>query len=205
MLLWTLALFLVTEPIMGQVIEPLLYGHSTGLSAVAVVVSAAFRTLLWGPIGLLLSTPLTVCLVVLGRHVERLEFLDVMLGDRPALTPEESFYQRVLAGDPVEVAEQAETFLRTNSLTAYYDEVALKGLTLAQLDASRSALDAERRLRIKEKVDEVVEDLSDHDDAPLAAVAEGSETAPSPSPLRPAESARPWWSDARIGCATAPG
>ena len=108
MLFWTLGLFIVVESIMGQVVEPLLYGHSTGLSAVAVVVSAAFWTWLWGPIGLLLSTPLTVCLVVLGRHVEHLQFLEVLLGDQPALTPEESFYQRMLAGDSDEAAYQAE-------------------------------------------------------------------------------------------------
>jgi predicted PurR-regulated permease PerM len=100
MLLWTLALFLVVEPIVGHVIEPMVYGHSTGLSPVAVVASATFWTALWGPIGLVLATPLTVCLVVLGRHVERLEFLDVMFGDRPALSPPEIFYQRMLVIRP---------------------------------------------------------------------------------------------------------
>jgi predicted PurR-regulated permease PerM len=182
MLFETLALFLVTEPIMGQAVEPLLYGHSTGLSAVAVVVSAAFWTLLWGPIGLLLSTPLTVCLVVLGRHVERLQFLDVMLGDRPALAPEESFYQRILAGDPVEVAEQAEEFLKTGSLSAFYDEVALRGLALAQLDASRSALDEERQRRVKETIDEVIDDLADHEDVAPPADKDGE---PEPLPTLP--------------------
>ncbi len=87
MALMTLALFLISEPLMGHVIEPLVYGQSTGLSPFAVVISAIFWTWLWGPIGLLIATPLTLCLVVLGRHVERLEFLDVLLGDRPALTP----------------------------------------------------------------------------------------------------------------------
>ena len=137
MLLWTIALFLVVEPIVGHVIEPMVYGHSTGLSPVAVVASATFWTALWGPIGLVLATPLTVCLVVLGRHVERLEFLDVMFGDRPALTPPEIFYQRMLAGDPTEAAEKAEEFLKERSLSSYYDEVALKGLQLAQVDAER--------------------------------------------------------------------
>ena len=108
MLLWTLALFLIVEPIVGHVIEPMVYGHSTGLSPVAVVASATFWTALWGPIGLVLAPPLTVCLVVLGRHVERLEFLDVMFGDRPALSPPEIFYQRMLAGDPTEASEEAE-------------------------------------------------------------------------------------------------
>jgi len=163
-LLWTIALFLVVEPIVGHVIEPMVYGHSTGLSPVAVVASATFWTALWGPIGLVLATPLTVCLVVLGRHVERLEFLDVMFGDRPALTPPEIFYQRMLAGDPTEAAEKAEEFLKERSLSSYYDEVALKGLQLAQVDAERGALDDERLTKIRDAVDEFTNNLSDQDD-----------------------------------------
>ena len=164
MLLWTIALFLVVEPIVGHVIEPMVYGHSTGLSPVAVVASATFWTALWGPIGLVLATPLTVCLVVLGRHVERLEFLDVMFGDRPALTPPEIFYQRMLAGDPTEAAEKAEEFLKERSLSSYYDEVALKGLQLAQVDAERGALDDERLTKIRDAVVEFTNNLSDQDD-----------------------------------------
>jgi predicted PurR-regulated permease PerM len=166
MLLWTLALFLAVEPIVGHVIEPMVYGHSTGLSPVAVVASATFWTALWGPIGLVLATPLTVCLVVLGRHVERLEFLDIMFGDRPALSPPEMFYQRMLAGDPTEAAEKAEEFLKERSLSSYYDEVALKGLQLAQTDAERGALDHERLTRIRDAVSEFANDLSDQDDRP---------------------------------------
>jgi AI-2E family transporter len=122
----TVALFVVVEPVVGHVIEPMVYGHSTGLSPVAVVASATFWTALWGPIGLVLATPLTVCLVVLGRHVESLEFLDIMFGDRPALSPPEIFYQRMLAGDPTEASEKAEEFLKERSLSSYYDEIALK-------------------------------------------------------------------------------
>src|ERR1700720_2715474 len=170
MLLWTLALFLVVEPIVGHVIEPMVYGHSTGLSPVAVVASATFWTALWGPIGLVLATPLTVCLVVLGRHVEHLEFLDVMFGDRPALSPPEIFYQRMLAGDPTEAAEKAEQFLKERSLTSYYDEVALKGLQLAQADAERGALDPARLTKIRAAVSEFASDLSDQDDRPPAKV-----------------------------------
>src|SRR6195256_2756247 len=168
MLLWTLALFLVVEPIVGHVIEPMVYGHSTGLSPVAVVASATFWTALWGPIGLVLATPLTVCLVVLGRHVERLEFLDVLFGDRPALSPPEIFYQRMLAGDPTEASEKAEEFLMERSLSSYYDEVALKGLQLAQADAERGALDHERLAKIRDAVSEFVSDVSDQDDRPPA-------------------------------------
>ena len=151
---------------MGHVIEPMVYGRSTGLSPVAVVASATFWTALWGPIGLVLATPLTVCLVVLGRHVERLEFLDVMFGDRPALSPPEIFYQRMLAGDPTEAAEKAEEFLKERSLASYYDEVALKGLQLAQADAERGVLDQERLAKIRDAVSEFVSDLSDQDDRP---------------------------------------
>src|SRR5215210_8490451 len=166
MLLWTLALFLVVEPLVGHVVEPMVYGHSTGLSPVAVVASATFWTALWGPIGLVLATPLTVCLVVLGRHVERLEFLDVMFGDRPPLSPPEIFYQRMLAGDPTEAAEKAEEFLKERSLSSYYDEVALKGLQLAQADAERGALNPERLTKIRDAVAEFANDLSDEDDRP---------------------------------------
>ena len=170
MLLWTLALFLVVEPIVGHVIEPMVYGHSTGLSPVAVVASATFWTALWGPIGLVLATPLTVCLVVLGRHVERLEFLDVMFGDRPALSPPEIFYQRMLAGDPTEASDKAEEFLKERSLTSYYDEVALRGLQLAQADAARGALDHERLTTIRDAVIEFANNISDQDDRPLPKV-----------------------------------
>jgi len=168
MLLWTLALFFVVEPLVGHVVEPMVYGHSTGLSPVAVVASATFWTALWGPIGLVLATPLTVCLVVLGRHVERLEFLDVMFGDRPALSPPEIFYQRMLAGDPTEAAEKAEEFLKERSLASYYDEVALRGLQLAQADAERGALDRERLTKIRDAVNEFASDLSDQEDRPPA-------------------------------------
>jgi predicted PurR-regulated permease PerM len=166
MLLWTLALFLVVEPIVGHVIEPMVCGHSTGLSPVAVVASATFWTALWGPIGLVLATPLTVCLVVLGRHVERLEFLDVMFGDRPALSPPEIFYQRMLAGDPTEASDKAEEFLKERSLTSCYDEVALKGLQLAQADAERGALNQERLTKIRDAVSEFTNNISEQDDRP---------------------------------------
>ena len=162
--IWTAALFLVTEPVMGQVVEPMVYGHSTGLSPVSVVISAIFWSWLWGPIGLILSTPLTLCLVVLGRHVQRLEFLDVLLGDRPALTPVESFYQRMLAGDPDEALDQAELLLKERSLSSYYDEVALKGLQLAANDASRGVVPPEQIERVKNAIRGLVADLASHED-----------------------------------------
>ena len=181
MLAWTLLLFGVVEPITGQVVEPLVYGHSTGLSAVAIVVAAAFWTWLWGPVGLLLSTPLTLCLVVLGRHVDRLEFLDIILGDQPVATPEENFYQRMLADDAAEAAQQAERFLKEKSLSTYYDEVAIRGLALAQLDVNRGLLDHERRLQVKDAVLEVIDNLSDY--AKQKATGGEAETAGDPEEL----------------------
>ncbi|HEV2604492.1 MAG TPA: AI-2E family transporter [Microvirga sp.] len=164
MALLTLALFLITEPLMGHVVEPLVYGQSTGLSPFAVVMSAIFWTWLWGPIGLLLATPLTLCLVVLGRHVERLEFLDVLLGDRPALTPAENLYQRMLAGDPDEALDYAEQLLKERSLTSYYDDVVLAGLQLAANDASRGVLSGGQLERLKDAIQALVSDLGSHDD-----------------------------------------
>ncbi len=192
MLLWTIALFIVVEPIVGHVIEPMVYGQSTGLSPIAVVASATFWTALWGPIGLVLATPLTVCLVVLGRHVERLEFLDIMLGDRPALSPPEIFYQRMLAGDPTEASEKAEEFLKERSLSSYYDEVALKGLQLAHADAERGALNTERLTKIRDAVGEFASNLSEQEDRvpPLAnatADAEASSAVESVAPDAPYE------------------
>jgi predicted PurR-regulated permease PerM len=164
MVLWTAALFLIVEPIVGHVVEPLLYGHGAGLSPVSVIASATFWTWLWGPIGLVLATPLTICLVVLGRHVDRLKFLDIMFGDQPALTPPELVYQRMLAGDPVEAAEQAQTFLKERPLVAYYEEVLIGGLKLAHADAKRGLLDDERLQRIRDASAEIVDDLSAHED-----------------------------------------
>lgn len=159
------ALFLVTEPIMGYAVEPLVYGHSTGLSPLAVIVAAIFWTWLWGPIGLLLATPMTLCAVVLGRHVKQLEFIDVLFGDRPALTPVESFYQRMLAGDADEAHDQAEQLLRDLSLSTYYDEVVVPGLRLALADRRRGAITHECLGAVIEQATELVEALAADDTA----------------------------------------
>ena len=164
MAIWSLALFVSVEVLVGQVVEPLLYGHSTGLSPFSVVVAAIFWSWIWGPIGLILSTPLTLCLLVLGRHVRRLEFLDVLLGDQPALTPIENFYQRALAGDPDEALAQAESLLRERSLCAYYDEVALKGLQLAANDVQRGSVTAAQLARIESTTNDLAEGLDSFPD-----------------------------------------
>ena len=170
MLLWTAALFAALELLAGQVIEPLVYGHSSGLSPVAIIVSASFWTWLWGPIGLVLATPLTICLVVVGRHVDRLRFLEVMLGDQPPLTPAQLVYQRMLAGDPMEASEQARNYLKDASLEDYYDTILLGGLRLAEADAQLGRLDDERTDRILSTVKEMVDDLETHEDQAISVV-----------------------------------
>jgi predicted PurR-regulated permease PerM len=165
LVLATAALFLVSEPLAGHVIEPVLYGHHTGLSPVAVVVATLFWTMLWGPIGLLLATPLTVCLVVLGKHIEALQFVEVLLGDEPALEPQERFYHRLLAGDATEVADQAEEVLKEQTLSNYYDSVPMQALALAHIDAAQGKLDRDKQLAIRDTIEEIVEDLDDHADS----------------------------------------
>ena len=164
MLILTAALFVVLELLAGQVLEPLIFGHSSGLSPVAIILSASFWTWLWGPVGLVLATPLTICLVVLGRHVDRLKFLDVMLGDRPPLTPPQLAYQRMLAGDPVEAVEQAHEYLNDASLENYYDAILLKGLRLAEADRQLGHLDEDRLSRVVSTVEELVAELEAHHD-----------------------------------------
>ncbi|WP_137128429.1 AI-2E family transporter [Roseomonas sp. HF4] len=167
--LWTAVLFLVGETLVGQVAEPVVFAHSTGLSPTSVIMAAIFWGWIWGPIGLILAMPLTLCLVVLGRHVERLEFLDVILGDQPPLTPPEGFYQRMLAGDRDEALDQAEQLLKERSLTSYYDDVALKGLQLAAVDAERGVLPQERLDRVAGAALGVIADLASHGDTNRAA------------------------------------
>jgi predicted PurR-regulated permease PerM len=178
--IWVLVLYGAIEPIIGQVIEPMLYGRSMGLSAVAVVVAAVFWTWLWGPVGLLLSTPLTMCFVVFSRHIDGLKFLDVMLGDQPALRFEESLYLRMLADDPDEAANEAEDFLRSNSLSAYYDEVAARALMLAQNDVNRGVLDPLRQARIRDAIKGLIVNLADRkeEDVRLADLPESWRHAP---------------------------
>ena len=170
MTLSTIVLFAVVEPLTGQLVEPLVCGRTAGLSPVAIVVAASFWTWLWGPLGLLLSTPLTLCLVVLARHVDRLQFIDVMLGDQPALTPQQAAYQRMLTGDPMEAIEQARAFLKEGTVADYYEKILLGALRLAQADAELGRLDDMRLENIFKAVSEIVEDLAEHgnDAAPNA-------------------------------------
>lgn len=167
--LLTVALFLLAELVSNNVLEPWLYGSSTGLSAVAIIAAAVFWTSLWGPVGLLLATPLTVCLVVLGRHVPQLQFLGVLLGNEPALSIEARFYQRILASDPDEAADLAALFLKEHSLVALCDEVIMPALALAEQDRQGGALNEDRERLIADAIPEILEDLiEDEDNGPVA-------------------------------------
>lgn len=174
MLLWTAALFIVLELVSNNVVEPWLYGSRTGLSPLAIIVSAIFWTWLWGPLGLLLSTPLTVCLVVLGRHVPQFEFLDVLLGNEPVLEPHQQLYQRFLAGDPDEATDRAEAYLVDRPLADFYAAVAIPALALGESDRSRGVLTEERRRRVAECAAALVDNLEDY------AVIEEDDVLPSP-------------------------
>jgi predicted PurR-regulated permease PerM len=169
MAIYTTAFYAVVELLTAQAVEPLVYGNSTGLSPFSVVVAAIFWSWLWGPVGLLLSTPLTLCLVVIGRHAKQLEFLDIILGDRQALTPAEAFYQRILASDPDEAQAQAEALLKDISLSAYYDEVAVEGLKRAAGDVRRHVVDPDQLKDMKEAIDSLIAGLEQHVDKQPAA------------------------------------
>jgi predicted PurR-regulated permease PerM len=164
--LLTVSLFLGIELISNNVIEPWLYGASTGISSIAIIVAAVFWTWLWGPIGLLLSTPLTVCLVVIGQYVPHLRFLDVMLGNAPVLSPHARFYQRLLAQDPDEAAEIAEEFISGRSVEALYDELILPALVLAEQDRQRGSLSSERLGTLVDSARGIIDDYADWEPPP---------------------------------------
>lgn len=184
--LWTAALIIVIELISNNAVEPWLYGSSTGLSPVAIIAAAIFWTWLWGPVGLLLSTPLTVCLVVLGQHVPQLAFLDVLFGSEPVLTPAEMLYQRLLAGDPDEATERVEGYLEEHSLAEFFEQVALPALAMAESDRGRGALDEERRARVADSFMILIDNLAEHeDDAPPAQDDAGAATDREPGDATP--------------------
>ncbi|WP_430391026.1 AI-2E family transporter [Dyella sp. 20L07] len=159
LLLLTLALYAVVETIVAQLVEPFLYGHTTGLSPLAVVVAAIFWSWLWGPVGLIMSTPLTLCLVVAGRHVKALNLLNVLLGDSPALTMPQRLYQRALSGDSEEIIAEARGFLKRKSFAAYCDAVLLPALQLARIDLGQGAISPAQQAGVRHVVVTVVETL----------------------------------------------
>ncbi|MBJ2152706.1 AI-2E family transporter [Paracoccus sp. IB05] len=146
--LYTAALFAVVELITSNIIEPWLYGANTGVSSLAIIVSAIFWTFLWGPLGLVLSTPLTVCLVVLGRHIPQFELFDILFGDEPVLASHQRFYQRLLSGDRIEAASRAEELLEDMSAAEFHRDVALPALLMAQDDRDRGVLSPGQESRL---------------------------------------------------------
>jgi len=166
MLGWTLALVLTLELLSNNLIEPWLYGASTGLSAVSIIVSAVVWTALWGPVGLILATPLTVCLAVLGRHLPALRWLDVLLGNTPVFDPPTRLYQRLLAGDVAEAVELAHDTANSSSVAAFYSDTAVPALHQATLDHARVAR-VEHRHRLASGMAQLIADL--REDHPPAA------------------------------------
>lgn len=156
-----LGLFLVVEPTVAYVVEPWLYGTHTGISSLAILVSAAFWTTLWGPIGLILSTPLTVCLVVIGRHVPHLGFLHVVLGDEEVLSAAAQFYQRLLALDQHEAKAVIDAFLKEHPLIQLYDDVMIPALSMAEEDRHKGALDETRERFLLQSIEEFVAELAE--------------------------------------------
>jgi predicted PurR-regulated permease PerM len=168
----TFGLFIAVELVTSQAIEPWLFGASAGLSPVAVLVAATFWTWLWGPVGLVLSTPLTVCLVVIGRYVPALRYFAVLLGDEAPLAVEESFYQRLLADDDAEAAEQAETFLKSGSFADFCDQIAIPALLMAQEDSERGVLTRNARVDINEALHDVIESIGEEANEPAEGASE---------------------------------
>lgn len=154
-------LFVILEAIVGNVVEPWLYGAHTGISSIAILVAAVFWSVLWGPVGLILSTPLTVCLMLLGRYVPRLAFLEVLLGDEPALSPPELFYQRLLAMDQDEARKTVETQLEEQSLEAVYSSVLIPALRLSEEDRHMDVVGERTNEFISQSTREIIDDLGD--------------------------------------------
>jgi predicted PurR-regulated permease PerM len=155
----TIGLFVVLELLSNNAMEPWLYGSSTGVTPIALIVAAVFWTWLWGPVGLILSTPLTVCLVVMGRHVPRLSFLSVLLSDEEALTPAEDCYHRLLTLGEQDELEFVEAYLKTDSLTALYDSVFIPVIIATETDCRLELLDDEQRLLVEQSLRDIIEDL----------------------------------------------
>jgi predicted PurR-regulated permease PerM len=183
----TLCMYLGVELVLNNVVEPWLFGSSTGLSVMAILVSAVFWTWLWGPVGLLLATPLTVIVVVLGKHVPHLGFLDVILGDEQVLEPSVRVYQRLLSLDQEEAGELLHDYRKQNGLERVYDEVMIPALAMAEKDRHLGQVDTERETFIRQAMRDLIEELGDAQriDNAAAALAEiEDKPASDPSPVQ---------------------
>jgi len=179
-----LGLFVINELISNNVLEPWLYGASTGISSLGILVSAVFWTWLWGPVGLVMATPLTVCLMVVGRHVPQIGFVNKLLSTQEILPPQDRFYQRLLALDPEEAIEVAEDFLKDHSLEALYDSVLLPALSLAEQDRHHGDLEEPKERLIIDTLRELVDDLGARAQRAAAAAGDasgGANTTPVPA------------------------
>ncbi len=168
MVLWTAALFGCVEFISSNIVEPWLYGSRTGVSPLAIIVAAIFWTWVWGPMGLVLSTPLTVCLVVVGRHIPQLQVFDVLFGDRPVLAAHSRLYQRLLVGDTVESTLRAEEMLEEEFLADFHRDVGIPALLLAQVDYERGVLSADQQNRFADTANHLLTELDAVVDEELA-------------------------------------
>jgi hypothetical protein len=158
---FVVGLFLVLELVLANLIEPWLYGSHTGISSLAILVATVFWAILWGPVGLILSTPLTVCLILIGRYVPQLTFLEVLLGDEPVLSVEAHFYQRLLALDQEEASGVAETYLRQKPIGDFFDFVLIPALTLAERDRHLETLEPSAAAFVSQNTRELIEELGE--------------------------------------------
>ncbi|QDT75496.1 AI-2E family transporter [Lacipirellula limnantheis] len=154
-------LFIVLELLVNNVAEPMLYGRSTGVSGVGVIIAAIFWTWVWGPIGLVLAMPLTVCVVVMSKYIPGLQFLSILLGDQSALSAPERIYQRLLAGDCEEAVEQAAEMVTTGSLVESYDQGVIPALMMAENDRHGGRLHDEQTIVVYETARDLVDDLDE--------------------------------------------
>jgi predicted PurR-regulated permease PerM len=185
--LLVLGLGVCLEVITANLVEPWLYGANTGISSLAILVAAVFWTILWGYAGLILSTPLTVCLLVLGRHVPQLSFLHVLLGDEPVLEPQAQLYQRLLAMDQTEARSVVDGFLREHPLVELYDSVLVPALTMAEQDRHRGEIDATREEFLFLSLNEMVAEFSGYRPASQPMNAENVADESTLSKIRPAQ------------------
>ncbi|MFN0114902.1 MAG: AI-2E family transporter [Paracoccaceae bacterium] len=182
--LWTAALFMAVELVTSNVIEPWFYGSRTGVNPLAIIVSAIFWTWVWGPMGLVLSTPLTVCLVVMGRYLPQFAVFDVLFGDRPVLAPHSRLYQRLLVGDTVESTSHAGEILEEESIADYHRDIGIPALLLAQTDLERGRLSLDQETRFADAAEHFLLEL----DSVVAEERQAAQSVPD-LPETPAEQA----------------
>jgi predicted PurR-regulated permease PerM len=160
LMFWSMGCFLVLEAVVAHFVEPQVYGHSAGLAPLGVIVSALFWGAMWGPLGLLLSTPMTLCLVVAGRHIRALEPITVVFGETPGLTEGLRLYQQALSGEPQNIITAARRYLRRSNFARYCDQVVLPALALASADARQARIEREQQERVRRTIRQATQALA---------------------------------------------